>query len=334
MDLYPVIPQALFTTSSPTFAGATIGSTSAMLKRVAGVLTDAVAGVDYLASYTETDPVVKALTGIIKSSGSAIGTVTVNSPLDYTTGTLSIPAAATAQNGYITSTNWNTFNGKADYSFGANNFSGTGTFTGGTGQHTYLGVGIAPSTSYLISASGSSSSSLSGGQNLNWSGIYGAGNISLLFGLSFIVDYAPTGLTAIRHATSMYGCQGNIKVESAASSTYANYVTNAYNFYSNFTLAIGAGGATPYITNAFCYYAATSTVLSPAYITTLYAFYDYGQTAGNTNWGFYGLSAQNYMSGSLDAGSYKCGGTAPCADGVHTPVVSITTKGGIITAIS
>ena len=69
------------------FAGGT-----GLMKVTAGLL-----GLDtstYLT--TETDPVVKALTGIIKSSGTAIGTVSVSSPLDYTTGTLSLTQTSIA----------------------------------------------------------------------------------------------------------------------------------------------------------------------------------------------------------------------------------------------
>lgn len=42
------INQSVATTASPTFASATIGASSAILKRTSGVLTDAVAGTDYL----------------------------------------------------------------------------------------------------------------------------------------------------------------------------------------------------------------------------------------------------------------------------------------------
>ena len=88
----------------------------------------------------ETDPVFSAWdksTGIsiTKSQVSDFGTyeapLTFSSPLSRAVNTISIPAAAASVNGYLTSTDWTTFNNKGDasYSFGANNFSGTGNFT-------------------------------------------------------------------------------------------------------------------------------------------------------------------------------------------------------------
>lgn len=93
-----------------------------------------------LSSYTETDPVVKALTGIITSNGTAISAITDSStnwdsgytyrltsasgttPLTLTLAsnglTGSITQANTSTSGYLSNTDWNTFNGK-----------GTGTVT-------------------------------------------------------------------------------------------------------------------------------------------------------------------------------------------------------------
>jgi hypothetical protein len=42
--------------------------------------------------------------------------------------TVKVATSDTATSGILTSTDWNTFNNKADYSFGANDFSGTGDF--------------------------------------------------------------------------------------------------------------------------------------------------------------------------------------------------------------
>ena len=47
MNFEPVVPQPLFTTSSPTFAGLTVGSLSGLLKGTSGVVSAAVAGTDY-----------------------------------------------------------------------------------------------------------------------------------------------------------------------------------------------------------------------------------------------------------------------------------------------
>jgi hypothetical protein len=73
--------------------------------------------------YTATGITVDA-NGIGISAGNGLGNsanqlvAVVTAPLTFTTGSISMPAAATAQNGYLTSTDWNTFNGKATASWG------------------------------------------------------------------------------------------------------------------------------------------------------------------------------------------------------------------------
>lgn len=97
-----------------------------------GVQSIAVAGTDYVA--TEVDPVVKAQVGLIKSNGSTISSTTDNSAnwdtaytnrilsatgtapltLGITTNALSgsMTQANTSTNGWLSSGDWNTFNGK------------------------------------------------------------------------------------------------------------------------------------------------------------------------------------------------------------------------------
>lgn len=53
-------------------------------------------------------------------------------PLALSASGISMPVADTDNDGYLATGDWDTFNGKADYSFGANNFSGTGTVGCGT----------------------------------------------------------------------------------------------------------------------------------------------------------------------------------------------------------
>ena len=75
------------------------------------------------------------------SGGSAVTSVTATSPVVSSGGTtpvISMPAATTSVNGYLTSANWNTFNGKASISdITVTNLTGTVGFDkGGTGQVT------------------------------------------------------------------------------------------------------------------------------------------------------------------------------------------------------
>jgi hypothetical protein len=74
------------------------------------------------------------------------GVLRVSSPFTYTDGgdwiNLSMTQATDSTDGYLDFLDWNTFNDKADYLFGANDFSGTGNFTtsGGVTANTLTGT--------------------------------------------------------------------------------------------------------------------------------------------------------------------------------------------------
>lgn len=53
-----------------------------------------------------------SITGLLYGNGTALAAATTNAPLSYSAGTLSITQSGTASNGYLSSTDWNTFNGK------------------------------------------------------------------------------------------------------------------------------------------------------------------------------------------------------------------------------
>jgi hypothetical protein len=53
-----------------------------------------------------------SITGLLYGNGTALAAATVSAPLNYTSGTLSIPVATTSANGYLSSTDWTTFNNK------------------------------------------------------------------------------------------------------------------------------------------------------------------------------------------------------------------------------
>ena len=54
----------------------------------------------------------QASAGLTYWSGTGWGTVAVSSPLSYSAGTLAIQAASGSQAGYLSSSDWSTFNGK------------------------------------------------------------------------------------------------------------------------------------------------------------------------------------------------------------------------------
>jgi hypothetical protein len=71
---------------------------------------------------TPTLTLTTSISGIIYGNGTALAAATISAPLTYSAGTLAITQAGTASNGYLSSTDWNTFNNK-----------GSGTVTSVTG---------------------------------------------------------------------------------------------------------------------------------------------------------------------------------------------------------
>lgn len=95
---------------------------------------------------------------------SGITSITFTSPLQTTTGgtisttgTVSIPVATTSVNGYLSSTDWNTFNGKQAVLSGTGivkSTSGTISYISGTSVQFIKGDGSLDSTTYLSTISG------------------------------------------------------------------------------------------------------------------------------------------------------------------------------------
>ena len=80
------------------------------------------------------------LTGATQTFATSTSGTNFNISSSGTTHTFNIPYSSSANTGLLTFGDWTTFNNKADYSFGANNFSGTGSFTGGNATTTGLTV--------------------------------------------------------------------------------------------------------------------------------------------------------------------------------------------------
>ena len=53
-----------------------------------------------------------SISGVLYGNGTAIAAATISAPLNYSAGTLSIPVATASVNGYLSSTDWTTFNNK------------------------------------------------------------------------------------------------------------------------------------------------------------------------------------------------------------------------------
>jgi hypothetical protein len=90
---------------SATGTGGTVTSVSV-------VSANGFAGTVANATTTPAITISTSITGLLYGNGTAIAAATVSSPLSYSAGTLSIPVATSSANGYLSSTDWSTFNAK------------------------------------------------------------------------------------------------------------------------------------------------------------------------------------------------------------------------------
>ena len=92
------------TNTSPS-SGGTVTSASV-------VSANGFAGTVATATTTPAITLTTSITGLLYGNGTALAAATVSSPLSYSAGTLSIPVATSSANGYLSSTDWSTFNAK------------------------------------------------------------------------------------------------------------------------------------------------------------------------------------------------------------------------------
>jgi hypothetical protein len=90
--------------ASPAYTG-TVTSVSV-------VSANGFAGTVATATTTPAITISTSISGLLYGNGTAIAAATVSSPLSYSAGTLSIPVATSSANGYLSSTDWTTFNNK------------------------------------------------------------------------------------------------------------------------------------------------------------------------------------------------------------------------------
>ena len=147
------LPQSINISNSPTFTGLTLSGLSA-----AGVVVNNGSGVIATAAGTG---FLKMAAGVISFDNSAyitLASLSANTPLSYNSGTgaFSIQVANTSQNGYITSTDWNTFNGKQATIAAGTGVSISGGNTINIGQA--VGTGNSPTFAGLNLTSGGQTS--------------------------------------------------------------------------------------------------------------------------------------------------------------------------------
>lgn len=138
------------------------------------------------------------------------------------------------------------------------------------------------------------------------------------YGLYFTAVWSPTSLTGNRTQVELIGVTTNAQavLPDNATGTVSMTITDMSCFEPKttlFKLDAGTSGKTLTATIASSFRANNPTLLNSATVTTLCGFYDPGMTVGGTNWGWYGLSANNYFGGIVQA-TYFQTNTAPTAN--------------------
>jgi hypothetical protein len=96
------------------FVGGTLSATGSggSVTTVSVVSANGFAGTVANPTTTPAITLTTSISGILYGNGTAVAATTVSAPLNYSAGTLSIPVATASANGYLSSTDWTTFNNK------------------------------------------------------------------------------------------------------------------------------------------------------------------------------------------------------------------------------
>ena len=162
---------------------------------VSVVSTNGFAGTVATATTTPAITLTTSISGVLYGDGTAIAAATISAPLSYSAGTLSIPVATASANGYLSSTDWTTFNNKGSGTVtaisvvSANGLAGTSS--GGATPALTLSTsitGILKGNGTAISAATSGTDyapATSGTSILYGNGSGGFSNVTVGTGLSF-----------------------------------------------------------------------------------------------------------------------------------------------------
>lgn len=242
-----------------------------------------------------------SITGLVYANGTALAATTVSSPLSYSAGTLSIPVATSGANGYLSSTDWSTFNGRqVAYtnltSIGAlanatgwlyNN--GSGTFSYSTPTATNVGLGNVTNDTQTKAAVVPNTAPSAG---------------QLLIGNAGSTAYAPLSMSGDATIAST-GAITVSKFGGTAFGTAAGYAASAFQAAGTYVTSVtgtapvvSSGGTTPAISMA-----AASTSVS-GYLTST----DWNTFNGKQASGTY-VTSLTVTSANGFAGSFTSGAT-------------------------
>lgn len=150
-----------------------------------------------------------SISGLLYGNGTALASTTVSAPLAYSAGTLSITQSGTASNGYLSSTDWNTFNNKGNGTVTSVTASSPLASSGGTTPNiTITGSALTKTddTNVTMTLGGSPTTALlaAASMTLGWTGQLSVGRGGT--GLSTLT----TGRIPFGNGASAFGSSANL----------------------------------------------------------------------------------------------------------------------------
>jgi len=171
-----------------------------------------------------------SITGLLYGNGTALAAATISAPLSYSAGTLSIPVATASANGYLSSTDWTTFNNK-----------GSGTVTSVTGTAPVVSSGGATPAISMAAANTTTNGYLT---STDWNTFNNKGSGSVT-SVSFTGGLITVATATTTPALTVAGTSGGIPYFSSASTWASSAALTQYGVVYG-----GGAGATPVATAA------------------------------------------------------------------------------------
>ena len=141
--------------SGVTFAGGTLSATGSggSVTTVSVVSANGFAGTVANPTTTPAITLTTSISGVLYGNGTALAAATISAPLAYSAGTLSITQSGASTNGYLSSTDWNTFNNKQPAGTYVTSVTGTAPVvsSGGTTPAISMAAANTSTNGYLTS---------------------------------------------------------------------------------------------------------------------------------------------------------------------------------------
>lgn len=208
-------------------------------------------------------------------------------------------------------------------------FDGSDLLVTGSGQFNNIGIGVSPSTVNAATINFSASSTTVKGISLSVVNIKNTAGTSLCTGVDFQSIFKPvfTGTQFARSISTLHGGTGIAQIAVNTGGTVNTTGVNVRAFYGQVqAFDVDSGGGVANITTGTSFYAVAATK-GLGTITTLYSFYDAGQTVATNNWGIVANTVRNHIQALNIGGTFSI--TNTMSDGTLTISGLTTATGGV-----